>query len=162
MAPHGNRLLHLLLAILAAAASTPYSVSGDERAVVEVSGAPDGVVWVVQLSDLHFSVHHPERAYDFRRYVGPALAMVNPDLVFITGDLTGAYSYPPPLAPLSFAHPVDSLPCLRSMGDLVFGLVRMGSCLIKCGEWVDDSLRHCIGERLGAQFRVLQILVYLR
>ncbi|XP_047056376.1 putative metallophosphoesterase At3g03305 [Lolium rigidum] len=92
MAPHGNRLLPILLALLAAAASTPSSVYGDERAVVEVSGAPDGVVWVVQLSDLHFSVHHPERAYDFRRYVGPALAMVNPDLVFITGDLTDGKS----------------------------------------------------------------------
>ncbi|KAK1668908.1 hypothetical protein QYE76_057067 [Lolium multiflorum] len=92
MAPHGNRLLPLLLAFLAAAASAPSSVYGDERAVVEVSGAPDGVVWVVQLSDLHFSVHHPERAYDFRRYVGPALAMVNPDLVFITGDLTDGKS----------------------------------------------------------------------
>ena len=97
MAPHGNRLrlrpLPLLLALLAAASS----VAADERAVVEVSGAPEGVVWAAQLSDLHFSVHHPERAYDFRRYVGPALAMVNPDLVFITGDLTGAYSYLPAL-----------------------------------------------------------------
>ncbi|KAF8755347.1 hypothetical protein HU200_011331 [Digitaria exilis] len=52
------------------------------------------------LSDLHFSVHHPERAYDFRRYVGPALAMVNPDLVLITGDLTGT-SWDPSLDPRS-------------------------------------------------------------
>jgi hypothetical protein len=126
MGPHGNRLLPLLLALLAVAASAPSSVAGDDRAVVEVSGAPDGVVWVAQLSDLHFSVHHPERAYDFRRYVGPALAMVNPDLVFITGDLTGAYSYPPPLAPRCFAPSVDSSPCSGSVGDLVFGIVKMG------------------------------------
>lgn len=45
-----------------------------------------------QRADLHFSVHHAERAYDFRRYVGPALAMVNPDLVLITGDLTDGKS----------------------------------------------------------------------
>jgi hypothetical protein len=32
---------------------------------------------MVQLSDLHFSVHHPERAYDFRLPVGPTLAMVD-------------------------------------------------------------------------------------
>ncbi|EAY76803.1 hypothetical protein OsI_04761 [Oryza sativa Indica Group] len=81
-------LLPLLLALVAAAASA----AGDERAVLEVSGSPEGVVWVVQLSDLHFSVHHPDRAYDFRRYVGPALAMVNPALVLITGDLTDGKS----------------------------------------------------------------------
>ncbi|KQK10995.1 hypothetical protein BRADI_2g57490v3 [Brachypodium distachyon] len=91
MGPHGNRLLPLLLALVAAAAG-PSSVAADDRAAVEVSGAPEGVVWVAQLSDLHFSVHHPDRAYDFRRYVGPALAMVKPDLVFITGDLTDGKS----------------------------------------------------------------------
>jgi predicted MPP superfamily phosphohydrolase len=88
MEMRGKRLLPVLLALVAAAVAPP-AVSRDGREVVEVSGAPDGVVWVAQLSDLHFSVHHPERAYDFRRYVGPALAMVNPDLVLITGDLTG-------------------------------------------------------------------------
>ena len=90
MGTRGPRLLTVLVTLVAAAAA-PSAVSRDEREVVEVSGAPDGVVWVAQLSDLHFSVHHPERAYDFRRYVGPALAMVNPDLVLITGDLTGMY-----------------------------------------------------------------------
>jgi predicted MPP superfamily phosphohydrolase len=89
-------LLPLLLALVAAAASA----AGDERAVLEVSGSPEGVVWVVQLSDLHFSVHHPDRAYDFRRYVGPALAMVNPALVLITGDLTGTGA--PLSRPLTF------------------------------------------------------------
>ena len=87
MRTRAPRLLAVLLALVAA----PSAASRDEREVVEVSGAPDGVVWVAQISDLHFSVHHPERAYDFRRYVGPALAMVNPDLVLITGDLTGMY-----------------------------------------------------------------------
>lgn len=102
MGPHGNRLLPILLALVAVVGSAPSSVAGDERAVAEVSGAPEGVVWVAQLSDLHFSVHHPERAYDFRRYVGPALSMVNPDLVFITGDLTGALYMFSSLAPFSF------------------------------------------------------------
>lgn len=49
----------------------------------------ESVVWVVQLSDLHFSVHHPDRALEFSRLVGPALAVINPSLVLITGDLTG-------------------------------------------------------------------------
>ncbi|KAF6138031.1 hypothetical protein GIB67_042936 [Kingdonia uniflora] len=48
-----------------------------------------GVVWVVQLSDLHFSVHHPDRALDFKNLIGPTLAIIKPSLVFITGDLTG-------------------------------------------------------------------------
>lgn len=60
----------------------------------------DGVVRVAQpeLTDLHFSVHHAERAYDFRWYVGPAMAMVNPDLVPITGDLNW-YAVDPSLLP---------------------------------------------------------------
>jgi predicted MPP superfamily phosphohydrolase len=61
---------------------------GDLRRVVEVPGEPRSVVWAVQLSDLHLSSFHPERAADFRRHVGDALAMVKPGLVLITGDLT--------------------------------------------------------------------------
>lgn len=61
----------------------------NSRAIIDVEGGPDSVVWVVQLSDLHFSVFHPERARDFKRVVGPSLAMINPSLVLITGDLTG-------------------------------------------------------------------------
>ncbi|XP_078181605.1 calcineurin-like metallo-phosphoesterase superfamily protein [Carex rostrata] len=61
-------------------------------AAIEVEGGPGSVVWVVQLSDLHFSVFHPDRARDFRRYVGSTLSMVNPSLVLITGDLTDGKS----------------------------------------------------------------------
>ncbi|KAJ6900049.1 hypothetical protein NC652_026252 [Populus alba x Populus x berolinensis] len=60
--------------------------------VIEVKGGPESVVWIVQLSDLHFSVHHPERALDFKKIVGPALKMINPSLVLITGDLTDGKS----------------------------------------------------------------------
>jgi len=60
-----------------------------EDRVIEVKGGPESIIWIVQLSDLHFSVHHPERALDFKRIVGPALKMINPSLVLITGDLTG-------------------------------------------------------------------------
>lgn len=58
------------------------------RRTIELERGPHGVVWVVQLSDLHFSVHHPERAHSFRGLVGKTLAMINPALVLITGDLT--------------------------------------------------------------------------
>jgi len=57
--------------------------------VIEPKGTPDSVVWVVQLSDLHLSVHHPNRAHDFTNLVGHALSIINPSLVLITGDLTG-------------------------------------------------------------------------
>lgn len=60
------------------------------RKIVDAKGGPQSLIWVVQLSDLHFSVHHPDRALQFRDFVGPALAMINPSLVLITGDLTGS------------------------------------------------------------------------
>lgn len=59
------------------------------RENMQVKGGPEDLVWVVQLSDLHFSVHHPERAQDFRDIVGPTLSFIKPSLVLITGDLTG-------------------------------------------------------------------------
>ncbi|MQM10396.1 hypothetical protein Taro_043292, partial [Colocasia esculenta] len=108
----GRRVLPFLLCFLslfsrsATASDPPYGT----RSVVDVEGGPASVVWVVQLSDLHFSVFHPkravdftrllsdlhfsvfhpERAVDFTRLVGPALAMIKPSLVLITGDLTGS------------------------------------------------------------------------
>ncbi|PSR92914.1 Metallophosphoesterase precursor [Actinidia chinensis var. chinensis] len=64
----------------------------NQREMIEVNGGPEDVVWVVQLSDLHFSVHHPERARHFKDIVGPSLSMINPSLVLITGDLTDGKS----------------------------------------------------------------------
>ncbi|MQL83417.1 hypothetical protein Taro_015882 [Colocasia esculenta] len=90
----GTRVLPFLLCFLslfsrsAAVSDPPYGT----RSVVDVEGGPALVVWVVQLSDLHFSVFHPERAVDFTRLVGPALAMIKPSLVLITGDLTDGKS----------------------------------------------------------------------
>lgn len=62
------------------------------RRVIDAKGGPESLIWVVQLSDLHFSAHHPDRALDFRALVGPALSMINPSLVLITGDLTDGKS----------------------------------------------------------------------
>lgn len=73
----------------------PFSIAvakeADRRRVIEVEGSPDDLVWAVQLSDLHFSVHHPRRARDFRDFVGPALSFIKPSLVLLTGDLTGPF-----------------------------------------------------------------------
>ncbi|XP_021987528.1 putative metallophosphoesterase At3g03305 isoform X2 [Helianthus annuus] len=65
------------------------SCSGSSRQVIK---GENDVVWIVQLSDLHFSVHHPERASDFQESVTRTLSMLNPSLVLITGDLTDGKS----------------------------------------------------------------------
>ncbi|XP_039119324.1 LOW QUALITY PROTEIN: putative metallophosphoesterase At3g03305 [Dioscorea cayenensis subsp. rotundata] len=85
----GRRWAFLLLVLLSS--SMAFAASSEQipgRAVIDVKGEPGSVVWVVQLSDLHFSFFHPERALDFKRLIGPALSMINPSLVLITGDLT--------------------------------------------------------------------------
>lgn len=51
-----------------------------------------GLVWVVQLSDLHFSSYRPMRAVSFKKLLPPLLALINPSLVLITGDLTDGKS----------------------------------------------------------------------
>ena len=79
----GLLMIMLLLLII------PWCAAANPNGVIDVKGAPESVVWVVQLSDLHFSVHHPERATDFTTLVGPALSIIKPSLVLITGDLTG-------------------------------------------------------------------------
>ncbi|KAJ1288863.1 hypothetical protein BS78_02G120400 [Paspalum vaginatum] len=86
------RDLHVALLLVFSICGAAHARGGDLRQVVEVPGEPSSVVWAVQLSDLHLSPFHLERAADFRRYVGDALAMVNPALVLITGDLTDAKS----------------------------------------------------------------------
>lgn len=68
------------------------TADSNSRSIIEMNGGPDGVVWVVQLSDLHFSVHNPDRALSFRQHVPSALAMINPALVLITGDITDGKS----------------------------------------------------------------------
>ncbi|PNX74933.1 metallophosphoesterase at3g03305-like protein [Trifolium pratense] len=67
-----------------------YCCNGER--LIDVKGNPDSVIWVVQLSDLHFSVHHPNRAQHFNDLVAPSLSIINPSLVLITGDLTDGKS----------------------------------------------------------------------
>jgi len=87
---HRRRNIKLLLLLLAVAILCEISIAESNDGVTHIKGGPDSVVWVVQLSDLHFSVHHPNRARDFAKFVGPALSLINPSLVLITGDLTGS------------------------------------------------------------------------
>lgn len=92
MARHAPRLLCFLWAVLLASScsSSLHSVSDDGREVIRVERGPEGMVWVVQLTDLHISSYHPDRAASLRRLMGPLLALINPSLVLITGDLTDA------------------------------------------------------------------------
>ncbi|KAB2037468.1 hypothetical protein ES319_D03G077300v1 [Gossypium barbadense] len=85
-------LLCLIIPICYAQHQHQTSSFSSRRTVIDVKHGPDSVVWAVQLSDLHFSVHHPQRAIDFRNLVPPALSMINPSLVLITGDLTDGKS----------------------------------------------------------------------
>lgn len=48
------------------------------------------VAWVVQVSDLHLSAYHPERADDLVRLLAPALRAIRPALLLVTGDITDA------------------------------------------------------------------------
>lgn len=84
-------MLLILLFLCHSYSSSGSGSNGKNREIVEIKGDSD-VVWIVQLSDLHFSVHHPERASDFQKFVGSALSVIDPSLVLITGDLTDGKS----------------------------------------------------------------------
>ncbi|KAL7228108.1 hypothetical protein ACSBR2_006935 [Camellia fascicularis] len=86
----GNVVVIILWLMLFLVATSTWTWSYEMIDVKE--DGPEDVVWVVQLSDLHFSLHHPDRARDFKDSVGPSLSMINPSLVLITGDLTDAKS----------------------------------------------------------------------
>ncbi|KAI4357305.1 hypothetical protein L6164_001264 [Bauhinia variegata] len=85
-------LLCLFIVFSSASNEEQEELLSQTRRVIDVKGGPDSVVWIVQLSDLHFSVHHPDRAQDFKKIVGPVLSMINPSLVLITGDRTDGKS----------------------------------------------------------------------
>lgn len=85
---HRRRISFSILLLLFISLRVSGSIDESGRRVIEARAGQD-LIWVVQLSDLHFSVHHPERALDFKNIVGPALSLINPSLVLITGDLTG-------------------------------------------------------------------------
>lgn len=87
---HRGRSTKLLLLLLAIAILCDICIAESSDGDTHIKEGLDSVVWVVQLSDLHFSVHHPNRALDFAEFVGPALSVINPSLVLITGDLTGS------------------------------------------------------------------------
>ena len=67
------------------------SPNGEDESigVVRVEGGPPGVVWVVQVSDIHISKWKPERGRTLRRALGHALKLIKPAIVLISGDLTG-------------------------------------------------------------------------
>lgn len=89
---HASLVLLIFFSVVSSSATTTGNEEEQTKRVIWANGGPDSVVWVVQLSDLHFSVHQPDRALDFRRFIGPALSMINPSLVLITGDLTDGKS----------------------------------------------------------------------
>ncbi|KAG0554421.1 hypothetical protein KC19_12G090300 [Ceratodon purpureus] len=63
---------------------------GEVVGAVEMEGAPSGVVWVVQMSDIHISKWVSARGRALRRSLGRALKLIKPAIVLVTGDLTDA------------------------------------------------------------------------
>lgn len=59
--------------------------------VVRVDSGPPGLVYAVQVSDIHISKWKPERGRALRRALGHALKLIKPAIVLISGDLVGAY-----------------------------------------------------------------------
>ncbi|CAI7777293.1 unnamed protein product [Closterium sp. NIES-53] len=91
-----NRLTHLLLTVVFAA-SVPRVVDmvfDDGRQAggfrwEEVGGeARRGVVWWMHLSDVHVSVHVPSRANDLLVHLVPAVRVIAPAALIVSGDLT--------------------------------------------------------------------------
>lgn len=79
----------ILLLLLPLAASWP--AVHDDEAVSRSTFPMDGdVAWVVQVSDLHISAYHPDRAADLVRLLGPALRSIRPHLLLVSGDITDA------------------------------------------------------------------------
>ncbi|XP_062216149.1 putative metallophosphoesterase At3g03305 isoform X2 [Phragmites australis] len=81
-------LLFLLLLVLRPCASWQAAV--DDASVSRSAFPMDGnVAWVVQVSNLHISAYHPERAADLARILGASLRAIRPHLLLVTGDITG-------------------------------------------------------------------------
>jgi hypothetical protein len=90
----GFRRVLLLLVVLClfaeALSEDGFSDAADgSTGMVRVEGGPPGVVWVVQVSDIHISKWKPERGRSLRRALGHALKLIKPAIVLISGDLIG-------------------------------------------------------------------------
>lgn len=64
----------------------------EEKAVVAMEGAPPGVAWVVQMSDVHLSKWTPSRGRALRKALSQALKLIQPAIVVVSGDLVDAKS----------------------------------------------------------------------
>lgn len=86
---------------------------------LKIGGAPfpgysdDNLVYFVQVSDIHISIHNAERrTKDFHIFCAETLKLINPEVVVITGDLTDAKS----------ANKLDSLQYQSEWDDFIFGI----------------------------------------
>lgn len=91
MCPGNFRSLLLLMILWNLRVNSVFGLSKDYGSpdVVEVENGPPGVVWVVQMSDIHISKWVPERGHALRKSLGRALKIINPAVVLVSGDLTG-------------------------------------------------------------------------
>ncbi|CAA7400877.1 unnamed protein product [Spirodela intermedia] len=92
-----SRLLLVLLplfmwvSVFSADSSSGCCSAGGDRSVSREFFPMEGdVAWVVQVSDLHLSAYDHDRARDLEALLGPALRVVRPSFLIVTGDLTDA------------------------------------------------------------------------
>ncbi|CAA6664309.1 unnamed protein product [Spirodela intermedia] len=92
-----SRLLLVLLplfmwvSVFSADSSSGCCSAGGDRSVSREFFPIEGdVAWVVQVSDLHLSAYDHDRARDLEPLLGPALRVVRPSFLIVTGDLTDA------------------------------------------------------------------------
>ncbi|XP_078441043.1 putative metallophosphoesterase At3g03305 isoform X2 [Wolffia australiana] len=93
----GSRLLLMLLTmivgfvVLIPSSNRGFCIAKMETLISrEFFPMNDDLAWIVQVSDLHISEYHHDRAGDLDRLLAPALRVIQPSLVIISGDLTDA------------------------------------------------------------------------
>ncbi|XP_068660207.1 putative metallophosphoesterase At3g03305 [Aristolochia californica] len=79
-----------LLLFFSSTGQTTWSSDQDSYVSRESFSFEGDVAWIVQVSDLHISSYYPDRGEDLRKLLAPALRVIRPSLVLITGDLTDA------------------------------------------------------------------------
>ncbi|CAI8602763.1 unnamed protein product [Vicia faba] len=82
-----------------------YCCSGET--VIESTQQSDSVVWIIQLSDLHFSVHHPNRAQDFTKLIKHQL--VQPPLLYVSPIQSSNNSVTPSVLSLALTFSLQVL-----------------------------------------------------
>ena len=67
----------------------PLATSADSVNASPFPTGSENLIWWVQVSDVHVSVFNPSRIRDLEDFFIPAMQLIQPSAILITGDLTG-------------------------------------------------------------------------